>query len=203
MGDLAQAIVELGRTSEHRRNARRQFREATAVVLTEMLRHLRVGDEARFTEKDDDFLGPYLYRVERIGWPVQNMSPNDPDQFYDPDLDTFPHPKGATTLIRYDGIVIFGDTRKPLKGAVLLDPRTPFVGNDGVPHPPSGRAIWRTPSADEESPRTADLHLATDSDLLIFADTAQDIVTRMSRDFARTADRFSKATDAIARLTAL
>lgn len=202
MGDLAQAIVDLGRTSEQRRNARRSLREATAVVITAMLRHLRVGDHAAFTTKDDDFLGPYFYRVERVGWPLMDMRRRDPDgvllDYPDAD-DSFDHPKGAATLVRYDDTVHL-HKQETIRGAVLLDVRTEHVDDDGITHPVDGRAVWRIDPSDEEwSPQT-DLYLATDTDLMRFANDAATIVERMNRDFSSEAKRFGDAAEAIARL---
>jgi hypothetical protein len=202
MGDLAQAIVDLGRSSEQRRNTRRQFREATAVVIEELLRHLRVGDEAAFrADEDDPASESHAYRVERVTWPLVDNRWRDPDGFLaggsGGDLEEWNHPRGGQTLVRYDQRFAEGDY---LDGAVLFDPRVSYVDGDGIEHPAAGRSIVRITPADETHSPDVDLHLATDTDLMRFAADAIEIVRKLNREFSEDAARFAEATDAIARL---
>lgn len=213
MGDLAQAIVDLGRTSEQRRTARRSLREATAVVVEAMLQHLRVGDRVAIDEEKEDFgtpplyQTPRLYRVERIGWPLVDMRRRDPDGLlFDGlggDEDFFSHPKGATTLVCYEDTThLYAPPTKGhhFQGAVLLDVRADYVDEGGKRHPVEGRDVWRIAPSHETMSPSVDLHLATDDDLLQFAMDAATVVQRMNRDFSSEAKRFGDAAAAIARL---
>lgn len=204
MGDLAQAIVDLGRTSEQRRTARRSLREATAVVIEAMLQHLRVGDQAALPEGDEVF-GPSerLYRIERVGWRVVDKTPLDPDGVpvrYTPIDQYGSHPKGAPTLVRYDETMTLDQGGRRYLGAVLLDVRSDYVDSEGLAHPVDGRDVWRICPSDEEHSPQVDLHLATDHELLQFASDAATIVQRINRLNSFEAKVFSDAAEAIARL---
>lgn len=211
MGDLAQAIVDLGRTSEQRRTARRSLREATAVVIAAMLQHLRVGDQAwldakREDDGSEDVFGPSkrLYRIERVGWRVADKTPLDPDgvPVRCTPIDQFgSHPKGAPTLVRYDETMSLDKDGRRYQGAVLLDVRSDYVDSEGLVHPVDGRDIWRIEPSDEEHSPQVDLHLATDHELLLFARDAATIVQRINRHFSFEAKVFTDAAEDIARLS--
>lgn len=127
-------------------------------------------------------------------WPVAPAGEWDNVKYPGP-----PHPKGAMTLVRYDGTKRPGPRNVTLEGVVLLDVRAERV-EDGVSYPVLGRDVIRKAPADEAFPYRADLHLATDTELLVFADDAEVVVREYARMFGQNTLRYREAADKLTKL---
>src|SRR5258708_19561265 len=72
MGDLARAIVDLGRAAEGRRSARRELGEAVTIVVRAITAQLRVGDAVKvdaLSSADPAELVPTVdYVAAKVRW---------------------------------------------------------------------------------------------------------------------------------------
>lgn len=208
MGDLAQAIVDLGINADRRRQARKTLKFAVETVVSELLRHLRVGDWVILPANEDEFPLDIdrTYRVEKITWDVIDTEPYgpDPDTIHPPHI--YQHEQGATTLVRYDGLGLVPRPATPYDGAVLLDPRRPMKWDHPalgeLTHAVHGRGVYLFKSADDDRRWQTKLHLATDADLAQFADEAVRVAREFTKQHANQASLYSDAAGSIMRMVA-
>lgn len=195
MRDLASAIVDLGAAAQDRRNARRDLRAAVVTVVQEMLRLLRTGDELVLDDQDVTT----TYVVEKVTWPVLDPL-STPERIL--------HPKGDVTLAMYAGVDGL-DEGGMYKGAALVDVRVEFIGpvqtrNPGyVPAYGIDGPMERMARASDafEGPYVAELHPATDEELLFFASQAQAVIDGFLAEVSGQAERLRDAAVRIVRLT--
>jgi hypothetical protein len=208
--DLASAIVDLGVSAEKRRHGRRALRESVDLVVGEILRHTRVGDEAsiRFQPDAAEDRGYRTYKVERVDWLV------DPPWDEPRDLVAGNHPEA--TLVQYTGCphpeqswVVDTTVSKIYHGAALLDVRhdidfvewddpagPDFIGKGRV----TGREVHRVPLGHERETYQAELHLATDDELLTFAGEAYDVVHRLAKSLQSDQSAYATAAAKLSKL---
>jgi hypothetical protein len=200
--DLASAIVDLSVSAETRRQGRRAFRDSVEVIVREILKRVRVGDTVSF-ELETPQGGFQVYKVERIDWEIEWDG-----------TDTVRAKESEPTLVLYRGNA--NDWTEDVQGlapgwryegCVLLDVRhniQDFVDtNTGVlrvESPVVGRNVFRVPQASETDPYSADLHLATDEDLMAFSHDAFEVVQLFTDLIRADGNKFG---DAAAKLTKL
>lgn len=199
MGDLAVAMVDLARSAEERRVARRHLRQSVEVVAYEILRHMRTGDYAAFPDPTGLSEGNirHFYVAEAVSWPQKPRGSGEggpADRFGDP---------AGVGLVRYVGSpTLPGNSAKPIvHGGVMNDPREPWQTNDGVDWVPLGRdLIWCEPQV-ERVRYEAKLHLANDEELGLFADEALVLTKMLGKQLHRHAGQFRTAADKLTKLS--
>jgi hypothetical protein len=206
--DLASAIVDLGVSAEKRRQGRRALRQSVDLIVGEILEHARVGDEAtiRFRTENENDRAYRVYKVERVNWLVEPPMPHDEQVVtgWDPE----------PTLVQYrfaldadqDPFTKIFAPRDKCYGAVLLDVRhdlnfynedTRDVGNAKV----VGRDLLRERLGHERNPYDAELHLATDDELLTFANEALDVVQQLAKALQAAQKTYATAAEKLAKLS--
>jgi hypothetical protein len=216
--DLASAIVDLGVSAEKRRQGRRALRQSVELVVVEILRHARVGDTAMIRVGADNENAPTsdlrrnlrgvyrTYKVERVDWLVELPPPYDEEPPASAD-------EREPTLVQYTvqldpdqdlSAGIFAPNEK-YYGAVLLDVRHDVrmwvearngVGSAKV----SGRDVLLVPPAHEVEPYQAELHLATDDELVTFANEALDVVEQFVKSFHAANHIYTTAAENLTKL---
>lgn len=196
MGDLTRALVDLGTAAERRRSARSDLRDAVPTIVAELMRHLRAGDSFAIwrpseTEYPDHWA---TYRVERVTWSGTAEIPPHPDRL-NPQPEVREHPRGASVLVRWPSERFPG-----ADGAVLLDPREPWTEDDwdGLAErqielefkPDRSPTGLRLRNAEWEA---GGIHLATDEELIEFAEEAEEVISGFAQQFARDADLMKSA----------
>lgn len=194
MGDLAVAIVNLSRNAERRREARRFLRESVPVVATEILRHLRVGDQVSFRGSQDGVERDRIYRIERVGWDINEIEDRDHGYPGTP----FPS-KGASSLVLYRETHTLVPGRA-YEGAVLVDVRS--APDEAFEISSFSDKVYRIPPGgeDERHRYDADLHLATDDELAQFASDAERVVESFNRTIGSEAAYFKRVAGDITKL---
>ncbi len=194
MADLASAIVDLGVAAEKRRTSRRELRQSVEVVAAAILKHSRTGDTVFVL--DDQWKVKRAYVIERVGWEVEH------ELFADGYVESIK--KSSLTrpaLVKYEmGAEVTVDRVKfhaeIYAGAVISDPRIKYgiqewpdgdVIGEAKPH---GATFWRDVSADD-APYRADLHLATDQELSVFAAEAEEVVSSLAENLKSDAATFA------------
>lgn len=145
--DLASAIVDLSASAEKRRQGRRALRDSVRIVIREILRHARVGDQVGF-EVDSPDRGFNVYKIERIDWEVTPAWLSEPK----PTRADASSPTLFLYRLDHDAWLEDGqlDSGRVYGGSVLLDVRDSidftdgeFVGEKTV----TGRNVFRVAAA--------------------------------------------------------
>jgi len=196
MGDLTRALVDLGAAAERRRGARSDLRDAIPTIVGELMRHLRAGDEFQIwrpseTEYPDHWA---TYRVERVTWFGTAEIPRHPDRL-NPEPEVREHPRGASVLVRWPS-----ERFDVADGAVLLDPREAWTEEewDGLAErqvelvfePDRSPTGLQLRSAEWDPPG---IHLATDQELITFAEEAEEVISGFAQQFERDAKQMKGA----------
>ena len=189
MGDLAVAIVGLAQSATERRGARKELREAVSTVTWRILDHMRSGDYAAFAVGDGaDQKVTHFYVAEKVTYPLTLMKPDGGAPDADDEVERF-STSDAIALVRYTGgparIADDPETWPQVEGASMHDPWEPWEDLDGVTYVPAGRDIIPVRSRTARLGYHGTIHLATEDELLDFADEAQQLVNVLSHQFTK------------------
>jgi hypothetical protein len=194
-------------SAERRREGRRALRHSVEAVAKEILRHARVGDGAAVPCPIELPETPsfHLYKVERVNWLVET-----PPQYGEEAVTGWdPEP----TLVQYtleldheQGLSV--DAFLPSEryyGAVLLDVRHELTHYDEKSGAISkctvvGREVSRESLGHERTPYDAELHLATDDELLTFANEALDVVHGLAKNVLAAQTKYATAAEKLTKL---
>jgi hypothetical protein len=182
MGDLTQALIDLGMAEKGRARSRSTLRDATTTVAGAILERLRTGDTVTVDEAGSPAM-KVVYRAGRIRWQVSQWANwEDHWGWSDP----------ATTLLRNDAALI--DVRE-----ADMDSRSNILHVVGSRiRLDDGHAFAFQDDEDEDG---AAGHLATDTERLAFAREAPSVITAFAELLGREDRAFSDAAETIARLT--
>jgi hypothetical protein len=181
MGDLTQALVDLGRAEVGRVRSRAALRDATTTVAGAILERLRTGDSVTVDETGPSGLKA-VYRVAKVCWQVSQWANWE---------DGWGWSKSEATLLRNDAVLV--DVREDeFDGSNLLHVVGSRIRVDG------GHAFASHDDEDVDGPAG---HLATDAERLEFAKEASAVIAAFAELLAGEDRAFAAAAQAIAKLT--